>query len=79
MLFLQLDPVDVNDLAIHRWLYGFDNLDFTVACGFIEGRVCVATRKLPDYGIADVRTGKGRIWKGRIDVAEPVDGGTAAP
>ena len=81
--FLHLDPVDMNDLPSHRKQYGFDNLDFAFRDhGLIGGRVCVTTRKLPDYAIAAIRTGQftgeGRIWEGNFDVAEPADDGKAA-
>ena len=80
--FLHLDPVEVNDLPVHRRQHGFDNLDFAVAHdGFIEGGVCVATRKLPDYGIAEIRTGQyageNHIWEDRFNVVGPADDGNA--
>ena len=82
--FLHLDPVEVNDLPGHRRQHGFDNLDFAVADhGFIEGGACMATRKLPDYAIAEIRTGQyageHRIWRGSFNVVEPADGGRATP
>ena len=83
--FLHLDPVDVNDLPIHRKQYGFDNLDFAFGNHRlpIEGEVCAAVRELPDYAIAAIRTGQftseGKIWEGRFDVVEPADDGNAAP
>ena len=70
MFFLHLDPVDMNNLPDHRKQYGFDNLDFaSTVYGFIEGGVCVASRELPDYAIAAIRTGQfvpgeGQIWNG---------------
>ena len=53
--------------------YGFDNLDFAFSDhDVIEGEVCVARRKLPDYGIATLRTGQftgeGRVWEGSFDI-----------
>ena len=85
MFFLHLDPVDINDLPDHRKQYGFDNLDF-----YFEGRGvriagrCRATAVLPEYDIIRIRTGqytigKGWIWGGGFDVAEPADEGKAAP
>ena len=58
--FLHLDPVDMNDLPIHRKLYGFDNLDFAFGDHRppIGGEVCVAIRELPGYSIAAIRTGQ---------------------
>ena len=82
--FLHLAPVDVNDLPSHRKQYGFDNLDFAFRDHrpAIEGGVCVAIRELPDYGIAEIRTGQfigdGHIWESSFDVVEPVDDGKAA-
>ena len=81
--FLHLDPVDRNDLPIHRKQYSFDNLDFAFEDHLlIERGVCVAVRELPDYGIAAVRTGQytgeGSIWKGSFDVVGPADEGKTA-
>ena len=82
--FLDLVPVDANDLPSHRKQYGFDNLDFAFRDHRpIEGGVCVARRELPDYGIAAIRTGQfneeGEIWEGRFNVVEPAGDGQAAP
>ena len=48
----------------------------------MERGLCVATRELPDYGIAAIRTGQftgeGAIWEGSLDVVEPADDGKAA-
>ena len=83
--FLHLDPVDMNDLPSHRKQNGFDNLDFAFSNlrPLIDGKVCVAVRELPNYGIAAIRTGQfipdeGRIWEGGVDVVEPADDGNAA-
>ena len=81
--FLHLDPVDRNDLPIHRKQYSFDNLDFAFEDHLlIERGVCVAVRELPDYGIAAVRTGQytgeGGIWEGSFDVVGPADEGKTA-
>ena len=76
--FLHVVPVDQDDLPEHRRQYGFQNLDFRFADRvFIDGDHCIATRALPDYDIAAIRTGqyisgKGRLWEGRFDFAEPV-------
>ncbi len=59
--FLHLIPVDRTDLPLWRWLYGFDNRDFTFksyALAFSMGEQCVAIRKLPKYDIAHIRTGQ---------------------
>ena len=84
--FLHLDPVDRNDLPIHRKQYSFDNLDFAFEdqdhFPSSSEEVCVAMRELPDYGIAAIRTGQftgeDRIWEGSFDVVEPADDGKAA-
>ena len=80
--FLHLYPVDMNDLPSRRKQYGFDHLDFAFRDrGVIEGGVCAATRELPDYAIAVVRTGQytdeGLVWEGSFDVVGPADDGKA--
>ena len=56
--FLHLDPVDLKDLPEHRRPHGFDNLDFTFdQYGDRFGALCLAVVPLPEYGIADFRTG----------------------
>ena len=82
--FLHLDPRGLNDLPIHRKLYGFDNFDFYFRIhSLIERGVCVARRELPDYGIAAIRTGQftgdGRIWHASFNVVGPADDGNAVP
>ena len=67
--FLHLIPVDAADLPDHRQQYGFDNMDFHFGpYGFAEDGRCVATRRLPDYDIARIRTGQftaeEQLWKG---------------
>ncbi len=67
--FLHLIPVDAADLPDHRRQYDFDNMDFHFdAYGFVDDGRCVATRRLPDYDIARIRTGQftaeGQLWKG---------------
>ena len=66
--FVHIFPVDTKDLPEHRRQYGFDNLDFIfVDHGTRDGRKCVAVIKLPDYDIANIRTGQytgqGQIWR----------------
>ncbi len=58
--FVHLTPIDRSDLPEHRKQYKFDNLDFRFkdADGIREGDVCAVTRRLPDYEIAEVRTGQ---------------------
>lgn len=76
MFFLDLEPVDVNDLPHHRRQYKFDSLDFDFdRYGLIAGEICRAKVPLPDYDIARIRTGQQApggdpIWKGSFDVTE---------
>ena len=85
--FLHLDPIDRNDLPIHRKQYSFDNLDFAFEdqdhFPSSSEEVCVAMRELPDYGIAAIRTGQytgeDRIWEGSFEVVGPADDRNAAP
>ncbi len=72
--FLHVVPADERDLPSGRREYGFDNLDFRMEEPTkAEGR-CAAVRRLPDYPIAEIRTGQylssvGRLWEGTITVA----------
>lgn len=58
-IFLHAYPHDVNDIPADDRRYGFDDLDF----GFWnhhwrkDGK-CYAVRRLPDYGIARIHTGR---------------------
>ena len=67
-LFLHIVPVDEQHLPYWRRQYGFDNLDFTFfARGWEVAGQCWATVELPDYEIAQIRTGQyteqGKIWE----------------
>ena len=73
--FLHVTPANPDDLPGHRRPYGFDNLDFYGfgIFGDLDGN-CLASIRLPDYGIAKIATGQyisggGRIWEG--DFAPP--------
>ena len=66
--FLHVVPADEGDLPVDRRQHGFDNLDFDFyERGFLGDRRCIATRRLPDYDIAAVRTGQftdgGQSWR----------------
>ena len=66
--FVHIVPVDLKDLPEHRKQYEFDNLDFNFFDrGFKDGEKCAAMIKLPDYDIANIRTGQyndeGPIWQ----------------
>ena len=70
--FLHVIPVDLKDLPEHRKQYEFDNLDFNFFdLGFKDGEKCAAMVKLPDYDIANIRTGQyndeGPIWQSESD------------
>ena len=73
--FVHIFPVDTKDLPEHRRQYGFDNLDFIfIDHGTRDGQKCVAVIKLPDYDIANIRTGQytgqGQIWQSESAVIE---------
>ena len=61
--FLHIYPTDRADL------YTFDNLDFDYSeYGFEVSERCIVLRNLPDYDIAEIRTGQwvegqGHLWK----------------
>ena len=74
--FLHIIPVDTSDLSGDWRERGFANLDFQFAdYGAYIGDICVATRELPDYAIARIRTGhnatarRGDGWRVDIDLA----------
>ena len=80
--FLHLVPVSQADLPPERQQYGVDNLDFNLMslgrldAGLIaDQQLCAAARELPDYPIAEIRTGQfvpevGTVWEQRLAVAE---------
>ncbi len=81
--FLHLIPVNQDDLPPERRPHGFDNRDFDLmhadlllADGLlVDRKLCVVVRPLPDYPIAEIRTGQfypGQTiwWEGRIAVGE---------
>ncbi len=66
--FLHIVPVDAADLPLERQTHGFANRDFPLARqgGQVDGK-CLATVSLPDYPIAEIRTGQyipgqGQLW-----------------
>ena len=84
--FLHIVPEAVEDLPDHRRQYGFDNLDFHYGIRNQYGNIaalafggkCIATRLLPDYPIARIRTGQftpegDQIWMAEFPVGA-VDG-----
>ena len=74
--FLHIFPADPADLLVDRREFGFANLDFQFAYhgAYVDG-ICVATRDLPDYPIARIRTGQestalgGNGWRADINLA----------
>ena len=80
--FLHLVPVNSADLPPERQPYGVDNRDFNLmslgrlAEGLIaDKQLCAASRQLPDYPIAEIRTGQfvpgvGAVWEERLTIAE---------
>ena len=58
-VFVQVWPVDENDLAANRRPFGFENLvDFEqLLSGWRQDGKCYAVCRLPDYRIASVRAG----------------------
>ena len=69
--FLHVVPIDAADLPEERRRAGFDNLDFAFADrGQRHGDGCLAAIRLPEYGIARVRTGQHaggeRLWEGEF-------------
>ena len=57
--FLHIFPVDRDDLAEHRRQNGFENWDFRYSThGVLADGRCVTKVALPEYDIANVRTGQ---------------------
>ncbi len=74
--FLHIGPVNQADLPGQRRQYGYDNLDFPFdGYGFRSDGLCVAKVDLPDYDIAEIRTGQfvsdqGQLWRGEFNFAD---------
>ena len=81
--FLHVVPVDERDLPGGRRQHGFDNLDFRMEERVMAGGRCTAVRRLPDYPVAEIRTGQftgeGRLWEGTVVVAGPGGDGRPSP
>ena len=71
--FLHVFPGDENDLAEGREESGFNNLGFELMQrGGVHDGDCFAVARLPEYGIANIRTGQwirgeGNVWEANID------------
>ena len=86
--FLHVVPADPDDLPDHRRKFGFDNLGFHLhEMRLGVTRRCVATRRLPDYPVAAIRTGQlqrmgmnryKQLWEEEFRFAEG-DRGAAHP
>lgn len=73
--FLHIDPYDLDELPAKRKQYGFDNLDFDFySRGAAFDDKCIAKIELPDYDIANIRTGQftsqGKIWGADLTVSK---------
>ncbi len=82
--FLHLVPVNQADLPPERQPYGFDNLDFNLVrpdlllldyALIADKKLCAAARELPEYPIAEIRTGQfvpgaGTVWEERLAIGE---------
>ena len=70
--FAHIRPASVGDLLEDRRLLGFDNLDFKfLTRGVVFDGKCAAILPLPEYEIADVRTGQfvsgeGEVWEATV-------------
>ena len=73
--FLHVIPVDESDLPEHRYLWGYDNLDFRHSGLELDDKTCVVRRSLPAYAIRSIRTGQffpgeGRLWEGKFAMSQ---------
>ena len=74
--FLHVTPVDETDLPASRFLYGFDNLDFSSRLTFrVNEFGCTTRKRLPAYAIRHLRTGQyvpghGSLWEGEFAMAQ---------
>ena len=69
--FLHIIPTDADSLAAERRRYGFENRDFDFAVRGVhfEGK-CLAAISLPEYAIAEIRTGQYTAEQGELWAAE---------
>ena len=74
--FLHIVPADAADLPPAREPHGFNGMDFDFGDyghRAADGGICVAVRDLPDYEIAEIKTGQfdggGKIWAETIVLA----------
>ena len=65
--FLHITPEHTGDLPLERWQYGFESRDFHFGRRGgqrLDGQ-CLATVELPEYVIAELRTGQEGYWEFR--------------
>ena len=61
---LHIYPENLSDLPFYLWQSGLDNRDFSLwAYGGRPGGECIAVVPLPDYPIAEIRTGQAGSWE----------------
>ena len=76
--FLSVHPVDVDDLPAERRDLGHESVifEFVPSAGVIFDGKCMATRRMPDYPIAFIQTGRDapdgeRLWE--VAISPPLD------
>ena len=63
-IILHITPENLADLPFYLWQSGLDNRDFSLwAYGGRPGGECIAVVPLPDYPIAEIRTGQAGRWE----------------
>ena len=69
---LHIAPADLADLPPHRRGHTFENRNFQMDYyGGRPGGECIAAVPLPDYPIAEIRTGQGNRWQ--VNIYPPDD------
>ncbi len=69
---LHIYPENRADLPFYLWTGGLDNRDFSLwAYGGRPGGDCVAIVPLPEYPIAEIRTGQAGVWE--VNLYPPAD------
>ena len=69
---LHITPENLTDLPFYLWNGGLDNRDFSLwAYGGRPGGECIAVVPLPEYPIAEIRTGQANRWE--VNLYPPAD------